>query len=108
MAQISDVIAERTLTLVTETGIVQEIVVRLGKPKPSEGADDFYCEIEITIPDGAINSRIFGLDGFQALQLATRYIASRLHHYRRERNAVLYWTGEGDDMGYPDPSSKIG
>jgi Domain of unknown function (DUF6968) len=106
MTQISDAIAERRLTLVNQAGTAQEVIVRLGKPKSSEDALDFSCEIEIVMPDEVINSRIFGLDAFQALQLATRYIASRLHHYRRERNAVLYWTGEGDDMGFPDPSSK--
>jgi ribosome-associated translation inhibitor RaiA len=108
MTQKSDVIAERGLTLVTQAGTVQEVIVRLGKPKPSEEADDFSCEIEIVTPDGAINSRILGVDAFQALELATRYIASRLRHYRREQNAILYWTREGDDMGFPDPSSQIG
>ena len=106
MTQLSDVIAERRLTLVAQAGTVQEVSVRLGKPKPAEDADDFSCEIEIVMPDEVINSRILGVDAFQALQLATRYIASRLHHYRRERNAILYWTGKGDDMGFPDPSSE--
>jgi ribosome-associated translation inhibitor RaiA len=108
MTQISDAIAERRLTLVTQAGTAQEVIVRLGKPKPAEDADDFSCEIEIVMPEETINSWILGVDAFQALQLATRYIASRLHHYRRERNVVLYWTGEGDDLGFPDPSSKTG
>ncbi|HEV2176559.1 MAG TPA: hypothetical protein VGW33_05065 [Terriglobia bacterium] len=74
--RIREVIAERKLTVVTESGVRQDIVVRLGKPKASAKSADFSCQVQVEGPGGKRNSRIFGLDAFQALELALRYISS--------------------------------
>ena len=93
-------IAERQLTLIANDGGLQDIVVRIGKPKPSPDRSDFSCEIEILgIGEGKAR-RIYGLDALQSLQLTLHFISTMLNHYRQEANGRIYWREPGDDMGF--------
>jgi Domain of unknown function (DUF6968) len=97
------VIAEKTLTLLESDGSSRLVLVRLGKPERSPQADNYYCPFQFVGLGSEKVHRIFGLDAFQALQLAQRTISVLLHHYRKESNLVLYWLERGDDMGFPEP-----
>jgi hypothetical protein len=96
-----DVIAERTLTLLEENSKKRHVYVRLGKPEESHDQTDYSCPIQIVGLEDDNVKQIFGVDAFQALQLALRYISFRLHHCRKD-NLALYCWEEGDDMGFPD------
>jgi hypothetical protein len=99
---IGEVIAERVLTLVHENGDTTKVSVRLGKPQASPDGDEAHCACQITgIGDEKVHE-IFGIDAFQALQLALRYISFRLHHYRKRSDNAIYAWERGDDMGFPE------
>jgi hypothetical protein len=103
---IEEIIAERKLTLLDESGRTSEVIVRLGKPRMSAEADDFSCEVHIAGFNDDKISRIFGLDAFQAIQLALRYISVSLQLFRERSGQALYWTSEGDDMGFPEQPAQ--
>jgi len=106
LAVMRDVIAERTLTLSEGKGNARQVFVRLGKPEESPQHDEYHCPIQIVgLGDDKVHM-VFGVDAFQALQLALRCISFELHHYRKESNLVLYCWEQGDDMGFPEFSSK--
>ncbi len=97
-----ETIAERRLTLITGTGEVREIVVRIGKPERSPDHGEFACECQIVgLGVGSVR-RIYGLDAFQSLQLTLRFISTMLNHYRQEAGGRIYWQEPGDDMGFAE------
>ena len=106
---LEELIAERRLTLISNSGELQEIVVRIGKPARSPDHAEFACEYQIAgLGEGSVR-RIYGVDAFQSLQLTLRFISNMLNHYRQESEGRLYWLEPGDDMGFievePSPTS---
>lgn len=102
-------IAERRLTLITGTGEVKEIVVRIGRPERSPDRAEWACECQIVGLGESSARRIYGVDAFQSLQLTQRFISTMLNHYRKEAEGGIYWLEPGDDMGFaavePGPTS---
>jgi hypothetical protein len=98
-------IAERRLTLISDGGEVRNVVVRIGRPEPSPDRAEFFCECQIFGLDEGKVMRIYGLDAFQSLQLALRFISSLLNHHRKEANGRMYWQEPGDDMGFAEAQS---
>lgn len=102
LGNMGDIIAERALTLLEDSGSSRQVFVRLGKPQSSPQGDESCCPFQIIgIGDEKVR-HVFGIDAFQALQLTVRYISFRLHHCRNESNLILYAWEQGDDMGFPE------
>lgn len=93
-------IAERRLTLISDAGEAREIVVRIGKPARSPDHADFACECQIAGFGESSVKRIYGLDAFQSLQLALKFISMMVNHYSQEAGGRIYWQEPGDDMGF--------
>lgn len=112
---IGEVIAERVLKLSLNGQEPQEVIVRLGKPRPFGGADDYICPFEIeTVGDGTRTRMLrcaHGVDAFQALQSAIPMISSMLNGYntvsptKNIRSIEIWWLEKGDDLGF-GPKSK--
>ena len=103
---LEDPIAERRLTLISDSGELREILVRIGKPVSSPGRADYACEYQIAGLGEDSVRRIYGLDAFQSLQLTLRFISSMLNHCRKESDGRIYWNGPGDDMGFVEVESN--
>jgi hypothetical protein len=99
-ADIDQVIATRKLYLVDDPAA--DIVVKLGKPQPTPGENDWFCMTQIR---GIGNEQIdatYGVDAFQALQLAMRWIGSTLTRLNESSGKKLRWEGdEGGGFGFP-------
>jgi hypothetical protein len=94
-AEMGHVIAIRKLFLVDNP--TADIVVKLGKPQPTPGENDWFCTTQIV---GIGNERIdatYGIDAFQALQLAMKWIGSTLSRLNELSGNKLRW--EGDETG---------
>lgn len=101
-------IAERHLTLVSDTGKSRgTVTVRMGKPERSPDRSDFYCEVQISGLDNEVETRIYGLDAFQSLQLSVRFISTILNHYRQQGRGSIYWLKPGDDLGFAKDESQF-
>ncbi len=97
---LEQMIAERRLTLISNSGALQEIIVRIGTPARAPGHAEFACEYQIVgLGEGSVRC-IYGVDAFQSLQLTMRFISTMLNHYRQESEGRLYWLEPGDDMGF--------
>jgi len=62
----------------------------------------FRCPFQICGLDSDKALYIHGSDSMQALQLALKIIAARLHGYTPEGDEKLYWATEGDNLGFPE------
>jgi hypothetical protein len=106
---LEETIAERRLTLISNSGELREIVVRIGKPVRSPNHAEFACACQIVGLGADSVKRIYGFDAFQSLQLTLRFISDMLNHYRQETEGRIYWQEPGDDMGFvevgPSPTS---
>ena len=101
---IGEVIAVRRLFLLDEPG--REILVKMGAPQKTPGEEDFYCPFQITGIGDDRPEAFLGVDGFQAMQLAMRYIGLKLMRLNRKNGGQLRW--ECDELGgfgfpVPDP-----
>jgi hypothetical protein len=108
--RLEDPIAERRLTLISDAGEAQEIVVRIGRPVASPDNANCACECQIAGLGDSRVRRIYGLDACQSLHLALWFVSYMLNHYRQVAEGRLYWEEPGDDMGFPEvgPSSTSG
>ena len=99
LATVGEVIAERRLVLVRSDGSKREILVMLGKPQRFPGSD-CYCPYQI-VGFSTQNVRYgAGVDGFQALQLALRQIATELALRNNSEEGQLFWHNDLD-LGFP-------
>jgi len=99
---IGEVIAERVLRRSVNNAEPQDVVVRLGKPRPYPDGSGYFCPFEII---GLGEPKIWfgaGLDAFQSLRLVLRHISALLHAYKRDRSLDLFWEEPGDDLGFPE------
>ncbi len=99
---LEEMIAERRLTLISNSGELQEILVRIGKPARSADHAEFACEYQIAGLGDTKVRRIYGLDAFQSLQLTLKFISTMLNHHRQESDGRIYWLEPGDDMGFAE------
>jgi len=74
------------------------VVLTIGVPQPVPGSD-WGCAVQITgLDNGWSRPRyVFGIDGLQALQLATQCAAAVLE----STNAQLAWLGKQGELGMP-------
>jgi len=80
----------------------RQLLVSIGKPTRSrEAKGEFYCPIQRSgFGDDERVEAIFGVDAFQALELALRYVGWRLSAIDRESGGHLRWEF-GDDGRIP-------
>ena len=98
--QMTEVIAVRRLSWANEPQ--REVFVSIGKPEEAgEGAGEFYCPIQTKgLGDDDFVQPVFGVDGFQAIELALRYIGHRLSDINAKNSGRLRWQF-GDNGGLP-------
>ncbi|MFF4105321.1 DUF6968 family protein [Streptomyces sp. NPDC001903] len=87
-------IATRPLEAVTPDGETFPVTLRLGAPYPDpDPAGDWICPCRL---DGLYEStyEIHGVDGIQALALATDVLGRRLTEAAQERGLTFTWGGE--------------
>jgi hypothetical protein len=79
------------------------VSVSLGKPERTPGqADEFYCPIQTTgLGNDSSVQPIFGVDAFQAMELAIRYVGYRIFDINAKNGGRLRWEF-GDDGRIPD------
>jgi hypothetical protein len=96
----TEVIAVRRLWWEHESS--RQLLVSIGKPTQSPDVEAaFYCPIQTSgFGDDEGVEAIFGVDGFQALELAIRYVGWRLSAIDRENGGRLRWEF-GDDGRIP-------
>jgi len=87
----TEVIAVRRLWWEGEPN--REVLVSIGKPSEAPGGGDaFYCPIQTTgLGSYEFATAIFGVDGFQAIELALRYIGYRLADIDAKNGGRLRW-----------------
>jgi len=87
----TEVIAVRRLSWEGEEN--RWVLVSIGKPAETPGgAGEFYCPIQMTgLGDTEFVTAIFGVDGFQALELALRFIGQRLADINAKNGGRLRW-----------------
>jgi hypothetical protein len=92
LTTVGDVIAERRFVLVRPDGSSRDILVSLGKPEPHPGSEDFYyCRYQIVGFKAQIISWASGVDGFQAIQLASLKLGIELAN---NQEGQVFWHGE--------------
>ena len=70
----------------------RELHVRIGKPSPAPTElGGFYCPIEMTGFRADKPTAIFGVDAFQAIELALRFVCYRVTSINDEHGGRLRW-----------------
>ena len=95
----TEVIAVRRFWWVGEPN--RPVLVSIGKPQVAAGgAGEFYCPFQVTgLGDDERVEAIFGVDGFQAVELALRYIGYRLTDINAKNGGRLRWEfGDGGQL----------
>jgi hypothetical protein len=92
--QMTEVIAARRLSWKGEQN--HEVLVTIGKPAETPGGTgEFYCPIQTTgLGDDEFVTAIFGVDGFQAIELALRFVGWRLADINAKNGGRLRWLAE--------------
>ena len=94
----NDVIARRELGVKDSP---ETIVVELGRPYAH--GNEFACPFRIAFQSEIISREIFGIDAFQALQLALKILSVELHYDDRLPLGRMYWLDPKDDIGFENP-----
>jgi hypothetical protein len=97
--QLTDIVARRELDIRDST---QKVVVELARPyaRPS---GEFGCPYRIVCGPIVIQQEIFGVDAFQALQLALKMMSVHLHYAEELPLGKMYWLEPDLDIGFPAP-----
>jgi hypothetical protein len=71
----------------------REVLVSIGKPVETPGVTgQFYCPIQTSgLGNDEFTTAIFGVDGFQAIELALRFIGYRLADINARTGGHLRW-----------------
>ncbi|SRR5712692_8616580 len=101
---IGEVIAQRKFSVLGSPEGSAGVSVLLGKPVKLPDAPDFYCPFQI-IGMGSDKIRCaYGIDAFQAIQLAMTAIGAYLNSLNESEGRRLRWDGdESGDLGFPVP-----
>jgi hypothetical protein len=102
LQNVGNIIATRTLVVDQDEGVGFEVTVILGQPQQSPGSSDCYCPYQIKgVGSEEVNQR-YGVDRFQALQIALSAIGVQLEVLNKELHGRLRWDcGEKGDLGFP-------
>jgi hypothetical protein len=74
--------------------------VKLGRPQRGT-ADDWFCPVEVAGSSFDEVQNIYGVDEFQAIELAMKFIGSMLSVLNRdEYGGKLQWL-DGSELGFP-------
>jgi hypothetical protein len=92
-----EVIASRELHVV---GSEDKVLVEIGKPRKADV--DAQCPYRIHYRDHIFGMDIFGIDEFQALQLAMKHLPIDLRHLPFLPVGKIYQFEPGDDMGFSE------
>src|ERR1700754_2813497 len=84
---------ERTWFGVAPDGSEHDVRLRIGIPELRVGGE-WSAEISL-VPLEMTTRSIFGVDGWQALQLAQQFAATRVRHFIEE-GWTLYWQRGGE------------
>ena len=78
------------------------LLVSIGKPaQTTDSKGEFYCPIQTTgFGNDSFVQPIFGVDAFQAIELAIRYVAWRMFDISAKNGGRLRWEF-GDDGRLP-------
>jgi hypothetical protein len=89
----TEVVAVRRLSWEGEPN--REVLVSIGKPiEAPDSKGEFYCPIHtVGLGDEEIVTTIFGVDSFQAIELALRFIGWRLADINSKNGSRLRWLG---------------
>jgi len=87
----TEVIALRRLSWEGEP--TREVLVSIGRPAETPGGKgEFYCPIRTTgLGTDEIVTAIFGVDAFQAIELALRFVHWRLADINVKNSSRLRW-----------------
>jgi len=100
LENVGEVVATRTLVLARDGDAAVAVTVLLGKPQAEGG--DYYCPYQIK---GAGDEKVrcaYGVDAFQALQLALSILGVELEVLNKELGGRLRWEcGDKNDFGFP-------
>lgn len=95
---IGESIAERTLVMGAD-----EVVVTIGKPRPFDDGEDYFCPYSIAHAGQTKVSHAGGMDAVQALQLAMKKIGTDLVHLAKTQGVPIAWLPDTPgDTGFPD------
>jgi hypothetical protein len=101
---IGEVIAERKYSVSGSPLGIGKVIVSLGKPEKLPDSTGYYCPFQIIGLGPAKVRCAFGIDAFQAIQLAMTAIGAFLTSLNESEGNKLRW--EGDDegrLGFPLP-----
>jgi hypothetical protein len=101
---IGQIIAERKFTILGALERGAGVKVLLGKPEKLPDGPDFYCPFQI-VGMGSDKVRCaYGIDAFQAIQLAMTAIGAFLKSLSESEEIGLRWEGdESGELGFPLP-----
>ena len=96
--EIGESIAERTLVMGAE-----EVVVTIGKPRPFDDGEDYFCPYSIEYAGQKKVSYAGGMDAVQALQLTMKKIGADLSHLAKTQGVLIAWLPDSPgDTGFSD------
>ena len=96
------VAAERTWLAVAPDGTEHELVLRVGIPTQAPGGE-WWSAVSLGVLESR-EQRVAGVDAWQAVELAMRFIASRVGHFAAD-GWQFYWERDGEPAA---PSDLIG
>jgi Domain of unknown function (DUF6968) len=96
---LTDIVARRELDVRDSD---QKVIVDLARPY-ARPTGEFGCPYRIACGQTVIQREIFGVDAFQALQLALRMISEHLYYDQELPIGRMYWLEPEGDIGFPTP-----
>ena len=102
LESVGEIIAERKLVLSRDGHAPTEIQVLMGKPQNLLNHPDYYCPYQLKgFGDEKVRAA-WGVDAFQAMQLAMGTIGVQLEVMGRESGGTIAWdAGVQGDLGFP-------
>jgi hypothetical protein len=101
---IGEVIAERTYSVSGSPPGSGGVIVLLGQPEKLPDSTDYYCPFLIAGLEPAKVRCAYGIDAFQAIQLAMTAIGAFLTSLNESEGSKLRWEGDQDGhLGFPLP-----
>ena len=93
------IFAERTLFIALLSAHPIPVAVRLYAPVKT--TKDWSCTYEIDWPEGRRQFSVFGIDGVQAVLLASKCVGSELYASKHHFDGSLIWQEKGRGYGFP-------
>lgn len=101
---IGELIARREFSVIGSPEGSVGVTVLMGKPKKLPDSTDYYCPFQITGMGSDKVRCAYGIDAFQAIQLAMTVIGAYLNSLNESEGSRLRWEGdENGGLGFPLP-----